>query len=166
MHKSRSVVKCFLGVRRTGSRAVLFVSPSGRMLRLLASIHTASVEPRTQVCPSRSEARESAYSAQCESFVWFLRALCKVRVLWIENLRVLWKAMRYRGPTHLVTCLHRVFVVRETDLPWPVRDSRTSNLLLTGGVLVTFLATEIRQKQHSDLVRTFISLSFDIEILC
>ena len=26
-------------------------------------------------------------------------------------------------PTHLVTCLHRVFFVCETCLPWPVRDS-------------------------------------------
>ena len=39
-------------------------------------------------------------------------------------------------------------------------------LLLSGGVRVTFLATEIRQKQHSDLVKTFIILSFVIEKYC
>ena len=32
-------------------------------------------------------------------------------------------------------------------------------LMLTGGVLDTFLATEISQQQHSDLVKIFISLS-------
>ena len=38
-------------------------------------------------------------------------------------------------------------------------------LLLTCGLLVTLLATEIRQKQHSDLAKMFISLSSDFEVL-
>ena len=75
--KSRSVVKCFLGVRRSGSIAVLLVSPSGKVLRLFASIHTSSVGVvllvtshrcplckfcQEHVCVSRSVVQESAHS--------------------------------------------------------------------------------------------------------
>ena len=41
VHKSRSVVKCFLGVRRTGPKSRPFVSPSGKVMRLFASISYA-----------------------------------------------------------------------------------------------------------------------------
>ena len=128
VHKSRSVVKCFLGVRRNRFKSCPFVSPSGKVLRLVTSIQTSSVgvvllvtshRARLVNSLSRSEARESAHPEQCGSFVLFLRALCEVRDLLIGNIRE----------------------------------------------LVTFPATEIRQKQHSDLVKTFISLSFDIEEL-
>ena len=81
VHKSRSVVKCFLGVRRTGSRAVLLLAHQDKccvfshpFICHLLVFSPGYIAPcplgklcQEQVCLSRSEARESAHSEQCES---------------------------------------------------------------------------------------------------
>ena len=110
----------------------------------------------------------SAQSVKCETCL-----LVSPRSLWGANKCSIVPA--YSGnsaiscPTHLMTCLHRVFVVCKKTFLLSVTLWWIWNvefLLTFGGVRDTFLATEIRQKQHSTWSRLSITLSFVREVFC
>ena len=90
------IEKCrqvFFGVHRTRCKSCPSVSPSGKVLRVVASIHTSSVGV---VLPGYFAPCPLGKFSQELKFVPRICALSAVRDLLIGNLRVLWKAVRYR----------------------------------------------------------------------
>ena len=111
VYKSGSVVNCFPGVRRSGSRAVQLSAHRCCPPRYSAPCRLV-ILPRTEVGLSQSDARESAHSEQCKSGS-ATSAQCETR--WLET-------FVYSGE-HCNTvvdiwlnCLHRVYVVCEPYL--------------------------------------------------
>ena len=87
VHKSKSLVKCFLGVRA-------------------------------------NPCLDLPHFELCDSFVWFLRALCEMQDWLIGNLRVLWKAVRYTSGGVSLSC---VCCMWNKSPPACPRLSNTSN---------------------------------------
>ena len=83
VHKSRSAVKCFLGVCRTGSRAVLLLAHQEKCCVFFASIHTSSVGVVLLAVSHRAHLVNSAKNSSCSFSIWRSRnrALCEVRDL-------------------------------------------------------------------------------------
>ena len=83
------------------------------------------------------------------------------------KLRVLGNAVRYLVRHIWLSCPHRVFLVCGSVLPVAVPKFCCVELPVDWWcVFVTFLATEVTQKQHSELVNIFISLSPILKCCC